>query len=411
MNRKEERLKCMTLIIIIGMGLFFAFSYFYRRYLWAAFPDGDFLFPRGDAFMDYFNVNAMIARFDPYVGHGSSYPPAILLVAYLFSLFGSYKEYEALEVSKMLLPRVSYVLMVTLTAGAVCWIFYLILRQFITNKKILFLCIPLFICTAPYIFMLDRGNYLMVCMIFIMLFIYYFDKKPKLAAVMLGIAAAMKIYPVFLFLLYLVKKQYKELGIATGTGALLTFVPLFFFQGGFLANLKSMLGAIAGFAGGSPISSVEATYYGVGLTSLLNLRYTWFCNGERPEKNSVMIIFLIIGSALALWSLWNIRKEQNQYRSLSLLTILMVFLIPNSYMYNLVYLFVPIVCWIIDDECYAGKQGKVYGILLGVLMVAKAYYYPLSFTNTSIAVLIDSLLLLGISIWLNIDMIRKNKGV
>ena len=80
-------------------------------------------------------------------------------------------------------------------------------------------------------------------------------------------------------------------------------------------------------------------------------------------------------------------------------------------MYNLVYLFVPIVCWIIDDECYAGKQGKVYGILLGVLMVAKAYYYPLSFTNTSIAVLIDSLLLLGISIWLNIDMIRKNKGV
>lgn len=409
LNTAEQRLHKIVAWIVIGMGVFFAFSYFYKRYLWAEFPDGDFLFNREDAFMDFFNVNQMISGFDPYAGYGSSYPPVILLIAYIFSLFGPYRDMKALDVSRMLVPRVSYAVMFIGCTMAICWIMYLILKRYIDNKKVLVVSIPLLMCSAPYLFLADRGNYLLVCLIFIMLFVYYYDTKPGVAAVMLGAAAAIKIYPIFLFLVYILKKRWKELGIATLTGAVLTFLPLFFFKGGFFLNLKEMLYAIAGFANGAEDTCIPATYYSVGLTSLLYLPFTWFHEGIKPEHNPIMIIYLVIGSGLALWSLWNLRKEEDEHKILSLLTVLMVFLIPNSYMYNLTYLFIPIMYWIMEEKKEISKADWVYGSVLAVLMIAKAYYYPVNYTHTSIAVLIDGLLLLGIIIAYNCRCCRKKK--
>lgn len=410
LNTTVQRLRKIVAWIVIGMGLFFAFSYFYKRYLWAEFPDGDFLFNREDAFMDFFNVNQMISEFDPYVGYGSSYPPVILVVAYIFSLFGPYKDMKALDVSRMLVPRISYAVMFIACTAVVCWIMYLILKRYINNKKVLFVSIPLLMCSAPYLFLADRGNYLLICLIFIMLFVYYYDTKPKVAAVMLGIAAAIKIYPVFLFLVYILKKKWKELGIAILTGAVLTFIPLLFFRGGFWVNLKEMIYAIAGFANGSEDTCIPATYYSVGLTSLLYLPFTWFHKGIKPEPNPIMIIYLIIGTGLALWSLWNLRKEKDEHRILSILTVLMVFLIPNSYMYNLTYLFIPIIYWIIDEKHVTGKMEWIYGGTLALLMIAKAYYYPVNYTHTSIAVLIDGLLLLSIIIIYNCRCCKKREN-
>lgn len=412
--KTEQRLEKAIQIIFIGMTVFFVFSFICTRYKALPYPIGDFMFLPSDTFMDFINVNEMASKLDPYFTWGSSYPPAMIMVAWVFSRFANYTDYSAKEVVEQAAGKVSYTLFIVITFVAIVVLLYHLLKPYLTDKKKLCVGILCLLFNAPYMYAVDRGNYILLVIPIFLACLLLYEKHPYIAAMLLGIIAAMKIYPLFLILFYFINKRYKEMGIMILSGGVVTMVPLFFFDHPWYDNIYQFMAAVFRF--GSGMNGLGSTTgFSVGFTSLLRLPYAFFHNGQEPDSSPVMMIFLIAGTVLALWSIRNLWKEESRVRQLVVLTALMVFLTPNSYLYNVLYLLGPLVLMMTSIETFNAWDKKAF-ICLALLFIPKAYYYaPLEGTNyISIAVLFDSLLLLGIIVYYNIfqemERIKKKRG-
>lgn len=400
---QKKKLIGILLFIVCGYLLYGAFSFIGQKFLGYQYPDGSFLFWPGDRFMDFFNVNMMVSEGRPYVDYYSSYPPFILGIAWIFSLMADYGKYTAKEISMMPAGRISYVLFVVIFTV----IIGIILYRFLTKQKNLlpkkWMVIPVIVCmifTAPYIFMLDRGNYLLVAIACYLAFVYYYEKNETLAAVCLGLATAIKIYPIFLILIYFIEKKWKNMGIAMGTAGIVSIIPFVLFRGGFFQNIIEFGYALLSFGGGYT-SEVPNVYFGVGLTSLLRFPFVVWNDLTVPDWFPVMPIYLVTGSALALWSLCSLRREQKVWKKIMVLTVLMIFLSPNAYMYNLTFLLPVVIVFVLADKEIKWKD-IVYLGFLGLLIIPKAYHYMLFEYGIGIQVVLDGLLLLGLILFYNI---------
>lgn len=403
MNQKKKIIG-IVLFIIIGYLLYGAFSLYGQKVLGYIYPDGSFLFWPADRLMDFFNVNEMVSDLRPYVDWYSSYPPFALGIAWLFSLMADYDTYTARELMKMTTGKISYAVFVgifTVLLGILLYKFLSNDKKLLKNKLLMLVVIICLIFTAPYIFMLDRGNYLLVAIVCYLAFAYFYEKNETLAAIFLGIATAIKIYPIFLFLLYFLEKKWKNMGIATATAGICSVIPLFLFKGGLWQNIIEFGYALLNFGGGYE-TQVQNVYFGVGLTSLLRFPFVVWNDLTIPDWFPVMPIYLVSGSALALWSLYHLWHEQLLWKKMLILTALMVFLSPNAYMYNLTFLLPAIVMFILADKSKKGWIDWIYLLLIGFIMIPKAYYYLLYEHAIGIQVAMDGLLLLGLILFYNI---------
>lgn len=412
--KAEQRLEKAVRIIFIGMAVFFVFSFICTRYKSVLYPIGDFMFLPSDTFMDFMNVNEMAAKLDPYFTWGSSYPPAMIAVAWIFSRFANYAEYSAKEIVEMPAGKLSYIVFIGITCAAIVVFLYLLLKPYLTDKKKLWVGILLLLFNAPLMYAVDRGNYILVVIPIFLAYLLLYEKHPYIAAALLGLIAAMKIYPLFLILFYFINKRYKEMGIVILSGGVVTILPLLFFDHPWYDNIYQFMAAVFRF--GSGMNGIGSTTgFSVGFTSLLRLPYAFFNHGQEPEQSPVMIIFLVVGTLLALWSIRNLWKEESRVRQLVVLTALMVFLTPNSYLYNVLYLLGPLVLMMTSIGTFNAWDKKAF-VCLALLFIPKAYYYaPLEGSNyISIAVLFDSLLLLGIIVSYNVfremERIKKIRG-
>jgi hypothetical protein len=120
----------------------------------------------------------------------------------------------------------------------------------------------LFVLSAPFLFMAERGNNIAIPLALSMLFIAFYDSKNKFlrefALISLALAAGFKIYPIILGVLLLRNKQYAEL-IRAGIYCVITLIlPFFIFYNGF-ESMKLMLTHIAGFSSSrSSASNINA---------------------------------------------------------------------------------------------------------------------------------------------------------
>lgn len=417
--KQQKKIIGILLFIIIGYLLYGAFSLYGQKVLGYIYPDGSFLFWPADQYMDFFNVNAMMVEGRPYVDFYSSYPPFVLGIAWLFSLMADYKNYTPHELVTMTEGKVSYVLFVgifTLLIGVLLYAFLSEEKKLFRNRFLLILTIPVLIFTAPYIFMLDRGNYLLIAIACYLAFAYFYEKNETLAAVFLGLATAIKIYPIFLFLIYFVEKKWKNMGIATLSAGISSLIPFLLFKGGIWQNIVEFGYALLSFGGGYE-TEVPNVYFGVGLTSLLRFPFMIWNDLTIPDWFPVMPVYLVLGSALALWSLYHLWGEQVLWKKILVLSALMVFLSPNAYMYNLTFLLPAIVMFMLAPKSEERRLDWIYLAFLGLLMIPKAYYYLLYEHAIGIQVALDGLLLLGLILFYNIfdkstrkKRVRKSKG-
>lgn len=417
--KQQKKIVGILLFIIIGYLLYGAFSLYGQKVLGYVYPDGSFLFWPANQYMDFFNVNAMVAEGRPYVDFYSSYPPFILGIAWLFSLMADYKTYTPNELVTMTEGKVSYILFVgifTLLLGGLLYTFLSKEKKLFPNRFLLILTIPVLIFTAPYIYMLDRGNYLLIAIVCYLAFAYFYEKNETLAAIFLGLATAIKIYPIFLFLIYFIEKKWKNMGIATLSAGISSLIPFLLFKGGIWQNIVEFGYALLYFGKGYE-TEVPNVYFGVGLTSLLRFPFMIWNNLTIPDWFPVMPVYLVLGSALALWSLYHLWHEQVLWKKILVLTALMVFLSPNAYMYNLTFLLPAIVMFILASKSENRWTDWIYLQFLGFLMIPKAYYYMLTEHAIGIQVALDGLLLLGLVLFYNIfdkstreKQTKKSKG-
>lgn len=401
--KQNKKLIAFLLIIVAGYLAYGLFSWIVRS-AGAVYPNGSFLFLRGDQFMDFYNVNQMVSQRLPYVGYYSTYPPLILAIAYVFSLLGDYTVYTAKEIAAMPAGKLAYILCFGIGTLIFAICIYKLIRKYAKQKCPVWLAAVAAVIstfTAPYIFMLDRGNYLIFALIFYALFIYYYEDREELSAVFLGLSAAVKIYPIYMIAVFVAEKKWKKVWITLGTAAVSFIIPMFLFRGGYIQNIKEIIYSLFAFGEGYS-SEVPNVYFGVGLTSLLRFPFVVWHDLTVPSWFPVMKVFLVCGTLLTFWSFFRIWKEQSAWKRLLVFTALMVFLIPNSYMYNLLFLVPVIVVFLLQEEQNPIWKNKVYLVVLGLIMIPKAYYYILPVHVIGIQVLLDGLLLAFLIVFYNI---------
>jgi len=197
-----------------------------------------------DSFMDHFNSVVYAFADDPYANK-VMYPPLAMLFYKAMGCFVPMEIYDKLIEDPAIIqqPQIMKVYQ-GFTYGfmifaAVCGILFIYsLNEFKQGKKsekLLFT--TLIMLSAPFLFMMDRGNCIIVPLIFSMIFLTFYESENKIlreiALISLGIATGFKLYPIAFGALLLKEKHYKELFRAAIYCILFTVVPFFIFYNGF----------------------------------------------------------------------------------------------------------------------------------------------------------------------------------
>lgn len=329
--------------------------------------------PFADMFMDYFNPIRSLYMENPYTKINAIYPPINYLLLSVFYKFipanniipdlkGDY--FELLSMRNNREAMFSYF--------AYCFLAILILITII-NKflkkhdiKMLFLFDVAVLFSWGFLFTFDRGNFLLFPVAFILLFFYSNESesrvKQELGLAALALAVCMKIYPVFLSLYLLTQKKYSQFIRFAIYCILIFFFPFVFFGGteSVIAIIKNIFvesGKIGELYPGGNISFQNSIY----LLELLSGNSNWL---TAFLKSYGPVIIVILGSISVFFM-----KEK--WKITALLTCIFLQFFPNSMVYNLLYMIVPLIIFLTEKN----KSGfdYVYVILFFFCMVPFPY--------------------------------------
>lgn len=315
-----------------------------------------------DSFMDFYNPVYHAAQADPYIDVDRIYPALAYVFYFLLSLF---IPREALALGGKAVRRnqnaqILFILYVIVVAIALGVLLYRLIqgrrREKITLLALLFL-------SAPFIFVYERGNIIVVSLIFSTLFLMLKDapdrRHRELALFCLAVSAALKIYPAVLGLLLLKDKRYREAGRCALYGAIL-FVAPFLLMGG-LDKIPVMLGNL--MAGSANTLSLENGFgYKVNISNLVSILAGLF----GVFDTSVIQVGSYIAYGLLLISLVVAFFLKSKWRTIALLSLLMAGIPGFSFIYSLIFMAVPCILFLNGQEGYR-KMDYIYATLFAAL--------------------------------------------
>jgi hypothetical protein len=414
--------------VFLGMYLLYLVFYHVRVNIQGMeYPCARFLFFPQDKYKDFATINHAIKDLNPYISRLSNYPPLILTFAIIFSKMGDYSPYDATTLQDAFNdPAIwrSFVIFIALycVAVVVCCIVYAykVLRKNGESRisyKVrayiaYFILGVMFLVSAPSLYDIDRGNYLVVSIVLYIMWAIAEQESPESnwGPVFAALCAATKIYPVYILGVYFFDKRFKKLIVAVITGAVTTLVPIFFFKGSYLDNVYYFARGVGGFGVG-----VNAGYFTVGLSGALIYIYRAF---DIPVDTKVThIIWLVAGIVISLVGFKLASKDDKLWRKLLVVTAMMNFLTPNAYLYQTSYLFGPILLMLSDKEKIT-KKDIPYVIMSAVLLVPKPYAYlhqqtdptlPNEWNYMNCAIIIDAGLYLLMIILYFAQRFRENR--
>lgn len=395
--------------VFIGFNLIFLLFRFYHKYLLGeGWPIANPMYDPVYRFLDFYEINMAIHGLNPYISGLTNYPPLAILLALPFALVSDYSRFDsfgavlknddpAIKMSFLIFVAIFYV---GILAASVIMITLKNRKKTFHDYSSALLLFSLLAVSTPVLFAIDRGNYLLFTTIFLVMWAILEEEKPDSiwGAVFLGLAAATKIYPIYMLMIYVMGRKFKKLIAAIITGLVTTIVPIFFFQGSFIDNCRWFYHGVMGFGGGSSY----VLSHNVGLTAMVG--YIYRMNGMDPNSGVIKIVWFITGAALTILVAGIFIFEKTMWKKVLLTVSLMVLLTPNSGLYNSCYLIAPIMIMVLGDNEYKVRDIP-YLILSAVLMVPLAYYYLPDtdynkfYNDLNIAVLADALLYLGIIVY------------
>lgn len=405
----RTRLEIFAAVFFLFNLVFLLFR-FYHIYLFGeAWPIANPLFDSSVRFLDFYEINRAIYGFNPYISGLTNYPPLILILALPFAFVTDYSRFDSY--GAMLGaddPAMKESVMAFVVTSYICILAAIIIGLLIKKRKKSlsdfmsgFILYALFAVSTPVLFAIDRGNYLLFTTVFLVLWAVFEEERPDSiwGAIFLGLAAATKIYPVYMLMIYLFARQWKKLAASVITGLVTTIVPIFFFEGSFYDNCRFFYHAVLDFGGGD---KGYRPYYNVGITGLVC--YLYRMNGIDPDNAVVKISWFAAGVVLTLLVAFIFVFEKIAWKKVLAVTALMVFLTPNSSLYNSCYLIAPIVIMIFGDNEFK-LSDMPYLIVTALLMVPFAYTYLPNveyngfYWNMNTAILVDGLLYLAMILY------------
>ncbi len=402
----RSRLEIFAAVFAAFYLIFMLFRFYHTYLMGEGWPIANPLFDPQFRFLDFYEINMAIHGLDPYISNLTNYPPLAILLALPFALVSDYSRFDsfgaalanddpAIKTSILVMVVIFYVCILCATMFCIAVKNRIKDHHDYANGLLLF---SLMAVSMPVLFAIDRGNYILFTVIFLVMWAVIEEEKPDSVwgAVFLALAAATKVYPVYLLLIYIAGRKWKKLAVAVFTGLVTTVIPLFFFHGTFIQNLKGLYRSLFEYG------SSYRLYYNVGITGLVG--YLFRIAGEDPHPAVIKAVWLMSGAILTLLVVFIFFFEKTTWKKVLLAVSLMVFLTPNSALYNSCYLIAPILIMIMGDNEFS-KKDIPYLIAAAILMVPFAYSYLPNVENCGFynemntAVLVDGLLYLAIIVY------------
>lgn len=183
-------------------------------------------------------------------GTPNNYPPALVLVFKLFTLLRyavAFAIFMVLNVACMALPVVLAVRRVVLPVAIVC------------------VCLFVFL-TFPFAMVVDRANAQGLIVLPLYLFaVAWRDGRWRRAAVALGVATALKVYPAALVIGLLAERRWRDALLALGGAAVATLLLFAFFPGGVVATTEGFVTGLVAFSAPNPGRFVGGNYSVAGM--------------------------------------------------------------------------------------------------------------------------------------------------
>lgn len=326
---------------------------------------------------DFFNVLEFVQNANPYVdavsgGGFANYPPLGYLILYPFALLARLSG----EISSSNLSGIiSMILFVALTYIPAILLTYKAL-PFDKKGKVLG-TVAIFICYVAF-FEFERLNINILVLDFCLLFYCFYDSDNKflrhISVFSLAVAGAIKLYPLFLALIYIKDKRYKDFVFCGIYFVLLIFLPLFCFNGG-IKNFEYMVKSILSFV------QDDKSYFNMNDMAFYKLlRSIWAMLGLN-YNNVVGVIFSVLKYGLFLISCLSLIFTKNRFKFLLLATLSYLNFTDNNYTYALIFLLIPLLAFFNDKETVSlGKDSKVtaentfFILSAGVIL---SYFYDL----------------------------------
>lgn len=375
----------LSLFALVFIAAYIAYGIYVRCLnvdLESSYPTGWFTFYPEDRFKDFFTINYAVKDWDPYTEWLSNYPPLILLIARIVSNASEYRIYDLTTLQNAINdPQIMGTLIAFVAAFIVLGIAIIVIYSVRENFNKVYgtaagiAVSVMMMVSAPVVFAIDRGNYILVSYILLLLWAVFEEREEtqNLAAVFIGLCAAVKIYPLFIICFFVLERKWKKVFIACVTGGITTVLPFLTFKGTLMGNISGFGGGLLGFGGGNYMP-----YFNVGLTGFASYILRWV-TGTVQDAGTVKYIWLGVGGILAIACMLLLLKEKRTWLRVLILTSLMIFLTPNSYIYNSAYLMAPLAVMLLGNREKIGeitKKDLVYFVIAALLMVPKAYGFP-----------------------------------
>ena len=182
---------------------------------------GDYLLPRWQS-----DLKSPWFISEPSAGPVNNYLPFTMAV---FWLFGRVAYWQ------------SFVVFMSLGIGTMLAAIYMSLRGPSPMRKLQLISSGVLV-SGPFIALVDRGNIqvLLTALCCLSLF-FWFSNRKTMGAIALGLAVALKGYPILLLILWVREKRWKDCLISLSTIFVVTITPLFFYSGGVVTNIGRIL--------------------------------------------------------------------------------------------------------------------------------------------------------------------------
>ena len=324
-----------------------------------------FFFKTNDFFADFFNVLRYISERDPYhneingLGEKCYFPLAYLLL-YPFSCLDNYASMSLADCWHSDMAIISRVLFAVLS----CLVFIHSLSVLIKDK-IGWQIYLVLLFSYIFLFSIERGNFIILTASTINYYLAFYKSKDVhlryWALIALCIATALKVYPVMLGLLLLKEKRYCDILVCIIITAGLVFLPFLFFERGF-DNVTQLWDNIQM---NSDFYSLYRIYPRYSLPSLLYVVLTF----TSVPETTISLLLIVSRVLIALWVLFSLYlaiKENNLWKSLSLLIMILIFLPTNSALYCGLYFFPIIILFLQKKE--KSRYDWIYIVLFCIFL-------------------------------------------
>lgn len=359
---KHAKVAVLSLVIIVGFSMATAYHGLQGIKPGSTYPQTTFLFDPSARFSDFVDVVRDAHTLNPYLEYSSAQYPLLALTGYVFWLVPGY-------------PLA--VFMVTMST-CIIMLSYMTLRM-ATRSFTAVHTLLIALLSYPFLIAVDRANFELLVYVFLLAFIYLFSRgQYGWSASCLGIAIALKAYPVVLLALYLPARQIRVALIGVGVAAIATVGSLLCFQGGLGPNVAFILqgGNVQSnplFAQFTSFSS-EVVQRGVSLLTFIKVISieTGFL---RWLPDSVFMPVYMVSAAIAGAAAlaYAVLIERLLWRRVAVLVLVMLLLPPISADYKLLLIYLLLYLFLNSER--RSRLDPAILAVFGMLLVPKSYYY------------------------------------